>query len=124
MENDNFNRQVYDLFKFYKTNIVRLSSEKEQREYLVNYFEQNDFTIENAKRFLSIIEKDLKAPYTNIDVYINIVCIGAAIGTGITTKRIFVACFFGLAMIVYNIYRQITKRNKLRSIIQIRDILK
>lgn len=54
MGNDNFNRQVYDLFKFYKTNIVRLSSEKEQREYLVNYFEQNDFTIENAKRFLSI----------------------------------------------------------------------
>lgn len=124
MSNNNFERQVSDLFKFYKTNVVGLSSEKEQREYLVNYFKQNDFTNESAKKFLSIVEKDLRVPYTNLDVYVNIACIGGAVGTGITSNRIFVACFFGLAMIVFNIYRQIAKRNKLKSIIQMQNSFK
>jgi hypothetical protein len=122
-----FDKQVSDLFKFYKTNIIYLESEQERRESLLNYFEENGHSVASAKKFLSFIKDDLKVPVTKADMIIYISCIVAATGTAGKDNKfenMFVPCIFVLALIIYTMYRQITKRNKLKAIIQMQNILK
>lgn len=121
-----FDKQVSDLFKFYKTNIIHLESEQERRESLLNYFEENGHSVASAKKFLSFIKDDLKVPVTKADMIIYISCIVAATGTASKDNKfenMFVPCLFVLVLIIYTMYRQITKRNKLRAIIQMQNIL-
>lgn len=122
-----FDKQVSGLFKFYKTNIIYLESEQERRESLLNYFEENGHSVASAKKFLSFIKDDLKVPVTKADMIIYISCIVAATGTAGKDNKfenMFVPCIFVLVLIIYTMYRQITKRNKLKAIIQMQNILK
>lgn len=122
-----FDKEVSDLLKFYKTNIKNMGSEQEQRELLLNYFEQKDFSPVNAKRFLSLIINELKVPVTKPEMLIYIACIVAVIGpsvagNGINIDTMFVPGILILA-IFYALYRQIIKRNKLRYVIHMKDLI-